>query len=36
MTIVNGEVVVEDGEHSGAFPAMCWGSGKMANGYLSS
>ena len=36
MTIVNGEVLVEDGEHTGVFPGRVLGNGKIANGYLSS
>jgi hypothetical protein len=24
MTMVNGEVLVEEGEHTGAFPVGCW------------
>ena len=24
MTILNGQVLVEDGEQTGAFPAVCW------------
>jgi len=36
MTIVNGEVVVKDGEHTGACSGRMLESGKIANGYLSS
>ena len=35
MTIVNGEVLVEDGEHTGVFPGRVLGNGKIANGSLS-
>jgi N-acyl-D-aspartate/D-glutamate deacylase len=36
MTMVNGEVLVEEGEHTGVFPGRVLGNGKIANGSLSS
>ena len=36
MTMVNGEVLVEDGEHTGVFPGRVLGNGRIAKDYLSS
>jgi hypothetical protein len=36
MTIVNGEILVEDSEHTGVFPGRVLGNRKIANGCLSS
>ena len=35
MTMVNGEILVEDGEHTGVFPGRVLGNGRIANEYLS-